>query len=98
LDEPTTGLDVAGQHRIWSLIKRLKQGKIVLLTTHSMEEAEVLGDRISIMQKGVLKTSGTTMFLKNRYGAGYRLFIEKKRVNESEIIQLVQKYFPGMLR
>lgn len=61
LDEPTTGLDPVARRRLWELIARIKsQGKTIILTTHYMEEAEVLCDRIAIMDKGKILTIGET--------------------------------------
>lgn len=60
LDEPTLGLDVVSRRELWNLIKNLKDKMTIILTTHYMEEAESLSDRIGIMAKGVLKEVGTT--------------------------------------
>lgn len=59
LDEPTLGLDVISRRELWSVINKLKGKITVILTTHYMEEAEQLSDRIGIMVKGNLKTVGT---------------------------------------
>lgn len=59
LDEPTLGLDVLARRELWSVIKRLKGKVTVILTTHYLEEAESLSDRIGIMAKGELKAIGT---------------------------------------
>ncbi|MGZ6297193.1 MAG: ABC transporter ATP-binding protein [Candidatus Limnocylindrales bacterium] len=60
LDEPTTGLDPAARHSLWELILGLKaQGKSVLMTTHYMEEAELLCDRLAIMDHGKVLDLGT---------------------------------------
>ena len=58
LDEPTSGMDPYSMRLTWQLIKRIKKGRIILLTTHSMDEADVLGDRIAIMASGSLKCCG----------------------------------------
>jgi len=58
LDEPTTGLDPEVRRLIWDIINRAKQGRTIILTTHSMEEAEVLCQRIGIMSKGLLRCLG----------------------------------------
>ncbi|MBI0378825.1 ABC transporter ATP-binding protein, partial [Streptomyces albiflaviniger] len=59
LDEPTTGLDAQSRHETWELIRELKeQGTTVLLTTHYLEEAEQLADRLAIMHAGRIATSG----------------------------------------
>ncbi|KAF9597369.1 hypothetical protein IFM89_017715 [Coptis chinensis] len=58
LDEPTSGMDPYSMRSIWQLIRKIKKGRIILLTTHSMDEADVLGDRIAIMANGSLKCCG----------------------------------------
>ncbi|KAJ2995297.1 hypothetical protein HDV02_000900 [Globomyces sp. JEL0801] len=96
VDEPTTGIDIAAQSRIWKLIKEYKKNRLVLLTTHSMEEAEVLGDRIAIMSKGKIQTLGTSLFLKKRFGTGYLLKIERSSTTEDQtIVSFIQQYFPS---
>lgn len=59
LDEPTLGMDVIARHELWELIRSLKGNVTVILTTHYMEEAEVLSDRIGIMKDGKLLAVGT---------------------------------------
>ena len=59
LDEPTLGLDVIARRELWAVIKRLKGNITIILTTHYMEEAQELSDRIGIMVKGSLKAIGT---------------------------------------
>ena len=67
LDEPTTGLDPAARRALWSLVERLKeQGKTVLLTTHYMEEAEALCDRVAIMDHGRILDMGAVGDLVSR--------------------------------
>ena len=64
LDEPTLGLDVIARHELWALIRVLKGGITIILTTHYMEEAEALSDRIGIMKHGRLLAVGTAAELK----------------------------------
>jgi ABC-2 type transport system ATP-binding protein len=64
LDEPTLGLDVIARHELWDLIRALKGKITIILTTHYMEEAEALSDRIGIMKKGRLLALGTAEELK----------------------------------
>lgn len=64
LDEPTLGLDVIARHELWELIRRLKGRITIILTTHYMEEAEALSDRIGIMKSGRLLAAGTAAELK----------------------------------
>ena len=68
LDEPTLGLDVIARHELWDAIRSLKGRVTIILTTHYMEEAEALSDRIGIMKSGRLLAVGTAEELKNRAG------------------------------
>ncbi len=68
LDEPTLGLDVIARSELWDIIRALKGEITVILTTHYMEEAESLSDRIGIMKKGRLIALGTAEELKSRSG------------------------------
>jgi len=78
LDEPTSGMDTSARRRLWDMLKKNKAGRIVILTTHYMDEADMLGDRIAIMAEGDVQCTGSSLFLKNRYGVGYNLVIAKK--------------------
>jgi len=69
LDEPTLGLDVLARHELWQVIKELKGKITIILTTHYMEEAEALSDRIGIMKDGRLLITGTARELVERTGA-----------------------------
>ena len=68
LDEPTLGLDVLARHGLWDVIRGLKGSVTILLTTHYMEEAEALSDRIGIMKDGKLLAAGTAEELKEQAG------------------------------
>ncbi|XP_021286924.1 ABC transporter A family member 2 [Herrania umbratica] len=71
LDEPTTGMDPITRRHVWDIIESAKEGRAIILTTHSMEEADVLSDRIGIMAKGRLRCIGTSIRLKSRFGTGF---------------------------
>ncbi|KNC50005.1 uncharacterized protein AMSG_11907 [Thecamonas trahens ATCC 50062] len=75
LDEPTTGMDVVNRQHVWRMIQRLKAGRIVLVTSHSMLECDTLGDKIAIMTAGRLSCVGDSLHLKNAYGSGYSIAI-----------------------
>ena len=75
MDEPTTGMDPITRREVWKLIQELKRDRVVILTTHSMEEAEILSDRVVVMADGQIKCSGTCLYLKNSYGEGFKLEI-----------------------
>jgi len=78
LDEPTAGMDLSARRGLWDMLKNYRNNRIIILTTHYMDEADVLGDRIGIMAKGKVLCLGSSLFLKNRYGAGYKLTMVKK--------------------
>ncbi|XP_045777399.1 phospholipid-transporting ATPase ABCA1-like isoform X2 [Maniola jurtina] len=73
LDEPTSGLDVETRRELWDLLLSLRGSRTVLISTHFMEEAEALGDRVAALHAGRLRCHATTMHLKRALGAGYRL-------------------------
>lgn len=95
LDEPTSGMDPYSMRLTWQLIKKIKKGRIILLTTHSMDEAEELGDRIGIMANGSLKCCGSSMFLKHHYGVGYTLTLVKTSPAVSVATQIVHRHIPS---
>ena len=68
LDEPTLGLDVLARHELWDAIRSLKGRVTILLTTHYMEEAAALSDRIGILKNGKLLAVGTVAELKKQAG------------------------------
>src|SRR3990170_5424909 len=76
LDEPTTGLDPSARRAIWEVIRRLKaKGKTIILTTHYLEEAEQLSDRVAIMNHGQIVAMGTTEEIIQKHGSAERLEI-----------------------
>uniref|UniRef100_A0A8C7YEB2 ATP-binding cassette, sub-family A (ABC1), member 3b n=1 Tax=Oryzias sinensis TaxID=183150 RepID=A0A8C7YEB2_9TELE len=96
LDEPTSGMDPSARRATWDLLQGEKRGRTILLTTHFMDEADLLGDRIAIMAGGELQCCGSPLFLKNKYGAGYHMVIVKDAFcNVSEITRLVHMYVPN---
>lgn len=97
LDEPTSGMDTSARRRLWDMLKNYKHGRVVLLTTHFMDEADYLGDRIGIMGEGKMQCLGSSLFLKNKFGVGYSLTLAKKDDHPSEpIIEFIQRYIPEM--
>ncbi|PAA80697.1 hypothetical protein BOX15_Mlig019968g3 [Macrostomum lignano] len=77
LDEPTAGVDPHARRSIWDVLAKYRQGRTIILTTHHMDEAEILGDRICVINKGRLVCSGSPMFLKKEFGEGYTLTLVK---------------------
>eukprot|EP00073_Rattus_norvegicus_P043935 XP_017446017.1 PREDICTED: ATP-binding cassette sub-family A member 3 isoform X4 [Rattus norvegicus] len=95
LDEPTSGMDPVSRRAIWDLLQHYKKDRTILLTTHHMDEADVLGDRIAILVMGVLKCCGSSLFLKKLYGVGYHLVIVKTPdSDDGKISQLIKNYIP----
>ena len=73
LDEPSSGMDTAARRETWDLLRTRKEGRVIVLTTHYMDEADVLADRVAIMSHGKVMCNGSTQFLKTAYGCGYNL-------------------------
>jgi len=97
LDEPSTGLDPASRRQLWDVISRAKGGKSIVLTTHSMEEADVLCDRIGIMANGELQCLGVSSNLKMRFGVGYMFTLTtdtQASTSQDEIHSFVTGMFP----
>ena len=95
LDEPTSGMDMRARQGVWEILKKYKKDKVTILTTHYMEEAEVLGDRIGIMTLGSLKCVGSPFFLKNRFGVGHNItMVMGENANKEAIRQVVVGHFP----
>ncbi|XP_071490342.1 phospholipid-transporting ATPase ABCA1-like [Diadema antillarum] len=78
LDEPTAGVDPYARREIWDLLSKYKTGRTVIMSTHHMDEADILGDRIAIIGHGRLRCCGTSLFLKSRFGSGYYLVLTKR--------------------
>ncbi|KXS12068.1 P-loop containing nucleoside triphosphate hydrolase protein [Gonapodya prolifera JEL478] len=96
LDEPTTGLDPEVRRNIWTIIEKAREGKTIILTTHSMEEAEVLCQRIAIMAKGNMRCLGSVLRLKQLYGSGYVLHEEiHSDYNLSDITIYIESLLPS---
>ncbi|CAF3881561.1 unnamed protein product [Rotaria sordida] len=93
LDEPTSGIDPYNRRLIWTIIQKMKgAGKCVILTTHFLEEADILSDRIAIMSHGQLQASGTPDFLKKQTEYEYRLFIDKQDMcNTDNVAQFIRQ-------
>lgn len=99
LDEPTSGMDTTARRRLWDMLKKRKQGKIIVLTTHYMDEADILGDRIAIMTEGQIECIGSSLFLKERYGVGYNLVVDKTtREDVPEIELFVRERIPSAVK
>lgn len=95
MDEPSTGLDPASRYNLWSVVKQSKQDRAIILTTHSMEEAEALCDRLGIFVNGELQCIGNAKELTARYGGLYVLTITTAVEEEFAVMQLAKSLTPN---
>ena len=92
LDEPSSGMDITSRRNLWDILKRQTEQKIIILTTHYMEEASVLGKRIGIINAGKMKCIGTPLFLIERFGKFMNLNITKEEgADNDKIIDFIKK-------
>lgn len=96
LDEPTSGLDPEARRGVWDFLLSIRKDRVILLTTHWMEEADVLGDRIAIMSTGQIKCCGSSVFLKRTFAGGYHLRIAKSPDDwkSSKFDSFIKKHLP----
>uniref|UniRef100_A0A6E8W4G1 ABC transporter domain-containing protein n=1 Tax=Anopheles coluzzii TaxID=1518534 RepID=A0A6E8W4G1_ANOCL len=96
-DEPTSGMDPSARRALWDLLIKEKQGRTILLSTHFMDEADILGDRIAIMAEGELKACGSSFFLKKRFGVGYRLICVKgANCDRARLTGILRQHIPNI--
>lgn len=100
LDEPSSGMDAAAKRVMWKSLAAIVPGRSLLLTTHSMEEADALADRAGIMARRMLAI-GTSDYLRRKHGSGYFLHLVMKsapHTSDAEIAKLIswiRARFPG---
>ncbi|XP_019894830.1 retinal-specific phospholipid-transporting ATPase ABCA4 isoform X3 [Musca domestica] len=97
LDEPSSGLDIQSRRELWDILLELRKTKAILITTHHMEEAEVLGDTINILSNGRLQLTGSPLELKRKVGSGYilKLCVNPSQYNEDECLELIKFHVPS---
>lgn len=95
LDEPTAGMDPVSRHQVWSLLKSRRAGRVTVLSTHYMDEADILADRKAVISQGQLKCVGSSLYLKTKCGVGYHLRMSVTEGCEVEgITSLVKQHVP----
>uniref|UniRef100_A0A8D3CCQ9 Cholesterol transporter ABCA5 n=1 Tax=Scophthalmus maximus TaxID=52904 RepID=A0A8D3CCQ9_SCOMX len=95
LDEPTAGMDPCSRHQVWSLLKSRRAGRVTVLSTHFMDEADILADRKAVISQGQLKCVGSSMYLKIKCGVGYHLRMSiNERCEADDITSLVKQHVP----
>lgn len=88
-------MDPLSKRRVWQMIEDLKTDRILLLTTHSMEEADALGDSVAILHQARLRAAGTSLFLKATYGKGHTVSIQSDEANDEQIETIVKSTMPS---
>uniref|UniRef100_A0A3P8T832 ABC transporter domain-containing protein n=1 Tax=Amphiprion percula TaxID=161767 RepID=A0A3P8T832_AMPPE len=82
LDEPTTGVDPCSRRSIWDIC--VLSERTIIMSTHHLDEAEVLSDRIAFLERGGLKCCGSPLYLKDKLGQGYKLTLTKKAITSTQ--------------
>jgi len=93
LDEPSTGVDPQAKRFMWNIVSKistLKQKSAVIITTHSMEEAEALCTKMGIMVAGGFRCFGSSQHIKNKYGTGYEIEMKIRDLSEQETIDTLK--------
>ena len=95
LDEPTSGMDPYSRRSTWNILRNAREGRVIVLTTHFMDEADILGDRIAIMSEGRVKCCGGALFLKEAFGIGYTMTIIRDGT-DAPVLELVREHVPSV--
>lgn len=96
LDELTSGMDPYSRRSTWEILMNNRQRRVMVLTTHFMDEADILGDRIAIMAEGELRCCGSALYLINQFDVGYNLTIVKEEhCDDAKVIDFVSRHIPS---
>ncbi|KAH7963278.1 hypothetical protein HPB52_020425 [Rhipicephalus sanguineus] len=96
LDEPTVGCDTEARNALWHAILKNRGQRGILLATNSIEEADILGDRSAIISSGSVRCCGSSIFLRRKYGIGYRLHMTTTEMpNVKHIIGFLKTVVEG---
>ncbi|CAJ2505326.1 Uu.00g127200.m01.CDS01 [Anthostomella pinea] len=92
VDEVSSGIDPLSRRKIWDILLAERGRRTIILTTHFLDEADLLADHIAILSKGTLRAQGSSVELKDRLGAGYRIHVFNARdIKESPEIEGVKR-------
>ncbi|KAM6156382.1 ATP-binding cassette sub-family A member 13 [Erethizon dorsatum] len=102
LDEPTSGVDPCSRRSLWDILLKYREGRTIIFTTHHLDEAELLSDRVAILQQGRLRCCGPPFCLKETYGQGLSLTLAKQPSawethgpeDTAHLTALIQAYVP----
>ena len=92
LDECTSGLDPMHKVELWTAVQRLKRDRVVLLTTHSLAEAEFLADQVALLSDGRLVAQGSPAELRHHYGLGYQLQLLVSPQHANLVVRHIRRY------
>jgi ATP-binding cassette subfamily A (ABC1) protein 3 len=95
LDEPSTGMDPEARRFMWAVIHKVssrRKKSAVIMTTHSMDEAETLCKRMGIMVNGEFVCLGSSNEIKDKYGYGFEVDVRIKPLTKDEINEIINKY------
>ncbi|NWY35523.1 ABCA5 protein, partial [Pheucticus melanocephalus] len=96
LDEPTAGMDPCSRHIVWNLLRSRKANRVTVFSTHFMDEADILADRKAVISQGMLKCLGSSLFLKSKWGIGYRLSMHiDAYCNTEATTSLIRQHIPA---
>ncbi|KAJ8271261.1 hypothetical protein COCON_G00101200 [Conger conger] len=98
LDEPTTGMDPKARRALWNcILSVIKEGRSVVLTSHSMEECEALCTRMAIMVNGRFRCLGSVQHLKSRFGDGYTIILRVSGLDPDlgPVVRFIEAELPG---
>lgn len=97
MDEPSSGLDPESRRELWNILLDMRKDHTIFITTHYMEEAEALADKIAIISHGQLLCYGPSIQLKRRFETGYILkLLTNDQFKQVETVDLIQKFVPSM--
>ena len=98
LDEPSSGLDPESRRELWNILLDMRKDHTIFITTHYMEEAEALADKIAIISHGQLLCYGPSIQLKRRFETGYilKILTNETSFRQVETVELIQKFVPDM--
>lgn len=92
VDEVSSGIDPLSRRKIWDILLAERGKRTIIMTTHFLDEADLLADHIAILSKGTLRAQGSSLELKDRLGAGYRIHVFNARdIKESPEIEGVKR-------
>mmetsp|Transcript_22129 Transcript_22129/g.48128 ORF Transcript_22129/g.48128 Transcript_22129/m.48128 type:complete len:1680 (-) Transcript_22129:165-5204(-) len=97
LDEPTTGMDPVSRRFVWKHISDIKAGRVILLTTHAMEEADLLADHVAIVSQGTLAAFGSPLELKTKHGSALQFSLICEKEDTKVVEEQVKSTFADSL-